>query len=89
MEDLYDEFDPDTLYAPVGTHESLRMIYPLAARRSLILEGADISNAYLNSRIDKPLLMEQPTNSTGHVARPRFGCELKMSLSGAWKARRL
>ena len=41
------EFDPDGLYAPGGSHEAIRMILCMAARDGLIVEGGDISIAYL------------------------------------------
>lgn len=58
----YEDFEPDKLYEPVGTHESFRMILSFYVRNIIVLEGADVSHTYLNSRLNKPILMEQPTN---------------------------
>lgn len=34
------------------------------------MEGADISNAYLYGKLDIPIFMMQPTDSSGNQERP-------------------
>ncbi len=41
------DFNPDTLYAPVASHETIRIILAFAASSDFILEGGDVANAYL------------------------------------------
>lgn len=60
----YVNFDPNNVYAPVACHEAIRILFAYAAAFDLQIEGADISNAYLYGKIDIPIIMQQPTNST-------------------------
>ena len=53
----FEYFDPDELYASVAAHESIRILITIAA--SLILEGVDFINAYLNGLIDVTIIMER------------------------------
>ena len=39
-QEAYVDFDPDNLYAPVATHESLRALLSYAASKHDIVEGA-------------------------------------------------
>jgi len=80
------DFNPDNTYAPVAAHETIRLLISYAASHNLILEGADISNAYLYGKMDIPILMEQPTNSTQVQERPGHLAILQMSLYGAKQA---
>ena len=41
------DFDPNSVYAPVASHESIRMLLSIAAENGLIVEGGDVCNAYL------------------------------------------
>lgn len=41
------DLDPKSVFAPLASHESLRMLIAFAAANELVLEAADISNAYL------------------------------------------
>lgn len=66
----YNDFNPDELYAPVAAHESIRMLIQLIAHFGLILEGADITNGYLNGWLDITIFMKQPTDSSGQEAFP-------------------
>lgn len=59
------DFDPSNIYAPVASHEAIRTLLAIAAANGLIVEGGDVSNAYLYGDIDVPIFMEQPTDSTG------------------------
>lgn len=61
----FDDLDPNTLYAPVVRHETIRMLLAEANAQDLIVEGADVDNAYLYGKLETPFIMELPTNSTG------------------------
>ena len=45
LQEAYLDFNPDSLYAPVPSHESLQMIIAFAANNNLILERGDVANA--------------------------------------------
>ena len=64
------DFDPHTTYAPVASHEALRILLAIAAAHGLIVEGGDIGNAYLYGDIDVNIYMEQPTDSSGRQEFP-------------------
>lgn len=83
---VYQDFDPHNLYAPVVRHETIRMFLAKVAAQDLILEGADVSNAYLYGDIDAPIIMDQPTNSSGKPHRPGYVCQLNKSIYGARQA---
>lgn len=51
------DYDPEALYAPVATHESIRILLCLAASQDLMLEGFDITNAYPHGKPDVPIIM--------------------------------
>lgn len=80
------DYDPFDIYAPVAAHETLRLLLAFAASHNLGLEGADISNAYLYGTLDIPIIMEQPTDSTGVLRKPSHVCELRGSMYGTKKA---
>lgn len=48
------------------------MLVAYAAANDLVLEGADISNAYLFGNLDVPIIMEQPTDSSQRAVSTRF-----------------
>ncbi len=56
------------------------MLLAIAAAQNLMLEGADISNAYLYGDLGIPILMEQPTDSTKRHTMPGHVCKLNKSL---------
>lgn len=80
------DFNPETLYAPVAAHESIRLILAFAASTNLILEGGDISNAYLYGNLDVPIYMDQPTNSSRCIQKPYHVCQLLKAMYGAKQA---
>ncbi len=80
------DYEPTNIYAPVASHDSIRMLLAIAAAQNLTLEGADISNAYLYSDLDISILMEQPTDSTKRHAMPGHTCKLNKSLYGTKQA---
>lgn len=64
LQEPYEDFDPENLYAPVAAHETLHIFIAVAASHKLIPEGSEVSNTRRSTeRIDIPILMEQPTNS--------------------------
>lgn len=85
----YFDFDPFTTYAPVASHEGIRILLAYAAARRLIVEGGDVSNAYLFGDIDCPVYIEQPTNSTGLKERHGYVCQLLKSMYGIKQAGRI
>ncbi len=70
------DFNPDALYAPVASHETIPIILSFAASSDFILEVGDVANAYLYGKIDVPVYIRQPTNSSGREARPGMVCKL-------------
>ena len=84
----YRDFDPENLYAPVVRHETIRVFLVKSSAQGLIIEGADVDNAYLYGDIEDGMiiLMEQPTNSSGIHARPGFVCRLRKSIYGLRQA---
>ena len=75
----YRDFDPETLYAPVVRHETIRIFIVKSAAQGLIVEGADVDNAYLYGNINNgmTIIMQQPTNSTGIPTMPGHFCRLQ------------
>lgn len=59
------DFDLESLHALVAAHESIRMLIAHAAANNLVLEVADIPNAYRFGRLVVPTIMEQPSDSSG------------------------
>jgi len=80
------DYDPSKTYAPVASHDAIRMLIAIAAGDNLIIEGADVSNAYLYGDMDIPIIMEQPTNSTQKPAMPGHVCKLIKSIYGTKQA---
>lgn len=80
------DYDPLSLYAPVARHETIRMFLTKAAALNLFVEGADVDNAYLYGLLDRPIIMEQPTDSSGIPKHPNHVCLLLRSLYGAKQA---
>lgn len=80
------DFDPGRLYAPVASHEANRIILPIAAAEGLLVEGGDVSNAYLNGKVDIPMVIKEPTDSSGNKERPGHDCLLLKSVYGTKQA---
>lgn len=76
------DFDPDALYAPFASHETIRLLYLLVANMNLTLERYDTSNAYLQGDLDFHITMHQPTASTSIPREPNCYCLLKKLLYG-------
>lgn len=86
MQEARIDYDPDATYAPVASHESIPLLFAIAARDGLIVEGGDVSNAYLYGEIDVEVLIEQPTDSSGREAQPGKICRLLKSMYGLKQA---
>jgi len=82
----YVDYDPTNIYAPVASHDSIRMLLALAAAEDSYLEGADVSNAYLYGDLTIPIIMQQPTDSSQKLAKPGYACKLLKSIYGAKQA---
>ena len=80
------DFNPENLYAAVALHVSIRTIIALAAGRRLIIEGADISYAYLHGKIDVPIIIVQPRDSRNEELHPGKVCLLLKSMYGLKQA---
>lgn len=76
------EYIDYNLYAPVASHYAIRLLICIAASEGLVLEGADVSNAYLYGDIDLPIIMCQPTDLSQKEAIPGYYCQLNKSLYG-------
>lgn len=64
------EFDRVNIFAPVVVHETPRMIFAIATSHSLIIECADVNNAYQYSLLGGSIIIEQPTNPSKRLAWP-------------------
>lgn len=62
LQERFEDFDPENIYAPVAAHEQLRMFLATAPAQVLVLESADVNNAYRYIWFDMPINMEEPTN---------------------------
>ena len=82
----YVDYDPENIYEPVTSQDSIRMLIALPASQDVSLEGADVSNAYLYGDLDISIIMEQPTDSTQVPAMPGYACKLTKSIYGAKQA---
>jgi len=80
------DYDPSNIYAPVVYHEALRLILALSAYGNLILEAGDIANAYLYGTLNVPIIIQQPTNSSGLHRYPDMDCVLLKSMYGLKQA---
>ena len=80
------DYNPDDVYAPVASHEAIRIMFSLAASEGLVVEGGDFCNAYLYGDINIPIIMQQHTDSTGIEERPGFVCKLQKSMYGLKQA---
>ena len=66
----------------MATHETLRILLAFAGSHNLELEGADISNAYLYGKLDIPIIMEQPSDSSRLQRKPGHVAEVHGSMYG-------
>ena len=82
----YIDYDPSNIYAPVASHDAIRLLIAIAAAENAQLEGADVSNAYLYGELDIPIIMQQPTDSSQKPAMPGYHCRLHKSIYGTRQA---
>lgn len=82
---MYVDFYPDKLYAPVASQETLRALVAFAASMDdivkgveIFVEGAHVTKAYLLGKLDKQIVMKQPTNFTCFLVKPVMVCLLEM-----------
>lgn len=75
------DFDPNSVYAPVASHESIRVLLSIAAANGLIVKvTGDVCNAYVYGDIDTDIYIEQPIHSTAIPERPGYVCKLRKSI---------
>lgn len=48
----YVAYDLERIYAPVASKKTIRLLFSMAAANKLILDGSDVSNAYLHGKLD-------------------------------------
>ena len=80
------DFDPSRLFAPVASHEAIRILFSYAASHDLIVAGGDVDNAYLYGKIYCEVIIEQPTDSSGTEEKPGYVCQLQKSIYGLRQA---
>ena len=73
-------YDSSNFYAPVASHDSIRLILSIAASEYVIIEGADESSANIYGDVDIPMVMQQPTDSSSREAKAGYVCQLKKSI---------
>ena len=80
--------DFDETFAPVVSYTALRVLLSIAAKRGWKAIQIDVSNAYLNADLSKPIYMEQPQ---GFVVpgKEHMVCILKKGLYGLKQAGRM
>ncbi|CAI7835333.1 unnamed protein product [Closterium sp. NIES-54] len=71
--------DYNETYAPVGSYVTLRIFLSVVAALDLHVMQLDMKNAYLRSKLDRVLHMEQPSHYNDSTNRV---CKLKKSLYG-------
>ena len=76
------DYDPHNIYAPVASQNSIRILISIAGGENLQIEGTGVSNAYLHGDIDVPIIIEQPTNSTGNPTIPGHVCSSRVQFIG-------
>ncbi len=82
----YFGYVPSNIYAPVASHNSIRILFELVASEESYLELADVRNAYFYGDLDVLIIMEQPTNSNPELVMPGHSCKLLKSIYGAKEA---
>ena len=64
--------DYNQVFSPVVCFETVRLTISMAALENWVMHGLDVCNAYLYSKLDEEIYMEQPEGfsvpgKTGHV----------------------
>lgn len=60
-----EDFDRDNLYAHVSACETIHHFLEFVIASSLIMQEPDFDNRYLYAKLDVPIIVKQPTNSSG------------------------
>lgn len=58
------------------------MLLTISATEFLVVQGGDVSYAYLFGDMDVPIVMEQPTDSAGILEKPGHVCLVQGSMYG-------
>lgn len=74
------------LYAPVVRQKNIRRFIAKASAQNLIIEEANVPNAYLYGDIDRAVVMEQPMNSPEKLEKHGFIRKHNKSLYGLRQA---
>lgn len=78
----YVDFKSTNEYASMASHDSIRMLLSMTANQELLLESPDTRNAYFYGELDKPIIMDQITNSTQRHPKPVYLRRLEKSFFG-------
>ena len=70
--------DYDDIFSPVVRFESVRTVFALAAENDLHVHHMDVSNAFLNSKLDSEVFMTQPETFSNN----NLVCKLNKSIYG-------
>jgi hypothetical protein len=80
--------DYEETYSPVVRHESLRVIFSVAAQKDLEMVQLDVMTVFLNGDLKEELYMEQPTGFVT-LGKEKQVCRLKKSLYGLKQSSRV
>ena len=73
--------DFDETFSPVVRFESVRTMLAYAAQNDFHVHSMDVSNAYLNSRLQENLYMQQPENFVSKTEKMKV-CKLNKAIYG-------
>jgi hypothetical protein len=82
------DYEPSSIFSPVVSYNSLRILFALAMAYGLLLFACDIRAAFVHASIDKPVYMRQPRGWESDRF-PYYVCLLRKSLYGLRQAPRL
>jgi hypothetical protein len=77
--------DYEETFAPVCRYETIKMMLSIAADKGLEIMQFDITTAFLNSKLEEEVFMEQPE---GYKVSGSLVCKLEKGLYGLKQARR-
>lgn len=80
--------DFDETFAPVVKHETVRVLFAIAAQKGLHVRQLDVKSAYLNGELDEIIFMEQPEGFVDHDNEDKV-LRLKKSLYGLKQSARV
>lgn len=83
------DFDSFLLFAPVSSHEGIRISFAFATAQQLIAEGGDVTIASFNRNFDYPVFIAQPNDFLGKEERPGYVEKLNKSKYGIKQAGRI